>query len=115
MKYVANKDMRNLFKEFKAIYTAADKKSALAQLDKETEKWKDLYPHTMKRWYEKQNDISLIFKFSKDARITFYATNAIESLNSMLRRLNRQRSVFPSSQALLKALYLVTFEATKNG
>jgi|GEM_PF-6193870 len=53
MKYVANKDMRNLFKEFKAIYTAADKKSALAQLDKETEKWKDLYPHTMKRWYEK--------------------------------------------------------------
>ena len=40
-------------------------------------------------------------------------TNAIESLNSTYRKLNRQRSVFPSYQALLKALYLATFEATK--
>ena len=40
-------------------------------------------------------------------------TNAIESLNSTYRKLNRQRSVFPSDQALLKALYLATFEATK--
>lgn len=47
---------------------------------------------------------SLKFKFSKDARTTFYTTNAIESLNSTLRRLNRQRSVFPSSQALLEEL-----------
>ena len=69
----------------------------------------------MKRWHENWNAISPIFKFSKDARTTFYTTNAIESLNSTLRRLNRQRSVFPSSQALLKALYLTTFEATKNG
>ena len=42
-----------------------------------------------------------------------YTTNAIESLNSTYRKLNRQRSVFPSDKALLKALYLSTFEATK--
>ena len=42
-----------------------------------------------------------------------YTTNAIESLNSTYRKLNRQRSVFPSDTALLKALYLSTFEATK--
>ena len=57
--------------------------------------------------------ISPIFKFSKDVRTTFYTTNVIESLNASYRRLNRQRSVFTSSQALLKALYLATFEATK--
>ena len=113
MKYVANKDMRNLSKDLKAIYTAADEKSALAQLDRVTEKWKGLYPYAMKRWHENWDAISPIFKFSKEARTTFYTTNAIESLNSTLRRLNRQRSVFPSSQALLKALYLATFEATK--
>ena len=39
--------------------------------------------------------------------------NAIESLNSTYRRLNSQRSVFPSDSALLKALYLSTFEAPK--
>lgn len=43
----------------------------------------------------------------------YSTTNAIESLNSTYRKLNRQRSVFPGSTALLKALYLATFEATK--
>lgn len=42
-----------------------------------------------------------------------YTTNDIESLNSTYSKLNRQRSVFPSDKALLKALYLSTFEATK--
>lgn len=44
-----------------------------------------------------------------------YTTNIIESLDSALHRLNCQRSVFPSDTSLLKAVYLVTFEATKNG
>ena len=48
-----------------------------------------------------------------DVRTAFYTTNAIESLNSCYRRLNKQRSVFPSSQALMKALYLSTFEIAK--
>lgn len=57
--------------------------------------------------------ISPIFKFSTTVRTVIYTTNAIESLNSTYRKLNRQRSVFPSDTALLKALYLATFEATK--
>lgn len=57
--------------------------------------------------------ITPIFKFSPDVRKVIYTTNAIESLNSTYRKLNRQRSVFPSDTALLKAMYLATFEATK--
>ena len=53
------------------------------------------------------------FQFSATVRKVIYTTNAIESLNSTYRKLNRQRSVFPSDTALLKALYLATFEATK--
>ena len=56
---------------------------------------------------------SLIFKFSTTVRTVIYTTNTIESLNSTYRKLNRQRSVFPSDTALLKALYLDTFEAAK--
>ena len=67
----------------------------------------------MKRWIENWDVVVPIFKFSKDVRKIIYTTNAIESLNSSYRKLNRQRSVFPSDQALLKALYLATFEATK--
>ena len=67
----------------------------------------------MKRWYDNWDAITPIFKFSQDVGKVIYTTNAIESLNSTSRKLNRQRSVFPSDTALLKALYLATFEATK--
>ena len=67
----------------------------------------------MKRLYDNWDVVTPIFKFSKDVRKIIYTTNAIESLNSSYRKLNLQRSVFQSDQALLKALYLATFEATK--
>lgn len=69
----------------------------------------------MKSWYKNWDVISPIFKFSSDVRKVIYTTNAIESLNSGYRRLNKQRSVFPSDTALLKALYLATHEIAKNG
>ncbi len=113
LKYVANKDMKAFAKDLKTIYTAPDEATALERVETVTEKWSDQYPHAMNRWAENWDAISPIFKFSKDVRTAFYTTNAIESLNSSFRRLNRQRSVFPSSQALLKALYLSTFEISK--
>ena len=82
-------------------------------LDRVTEKWTAKYTNSMKRWYDNWDAITPIFKFSPDVRKVIYMTNAIESLNSTYRKLNRQRSVFPSDTALLKALYLATFEATK--
>lgn len=115
LKYVANKDMKVFAKDLKTIYTSPDEKNALKQLKLVTEKWEPLYPYAMNRWKENWDAVSPIFKFSKDVRTAFYTTNAIESLNASYRRINRQRIVFTSSQALLKALYLATFEATKNG
>ena len=88
-------------------------KKALAALERVTEKWAPKYPNSMKRWKDNWDAVSPIFKFSATVRKVIYTTNAIESLNSTYRKLNRQRSVFPSDTALLKALYLATFEATK--
>ena len=85
----------------------------MAALDRLTEKWTPKYPNSMKRWKDNWDAVSPIFKFSTTVRKVIYTTNAIESLNSTYRKLNRQRSVFPSDTALLKALYLATFEATK--
>ena len=115
LKYVANKDMKAFAKDLKTIYTAADEEAARKQLESVTEKWSAQYPSAMNRWHENWDAISPIFKFSKEVRTAFYTTNAIESLNSCYRRLNKQRSVFPSSQALMKALYLGTFEIAKSG
>ena len=94
------KIIRQLLEEYK-IGSAKDIHEALQ------------YPNAMKRWYDNWDAISPIFKFSASVRKVIYTTNAIESLNSTYRKLNRQRSVFPSDTALLKALYLATFEATK--
>ena len=113
LKYVATKDRKEFAKDLKSIYTAADETTALQMLEKVTKKWAVQYSYAMKRWRENWDVIAPIFKFSKEVRTAFYTTNAIESLNSSYRKLNRQRSVFPSSQSLLKALYLATFEATK--
>ena len=113
LKYVANKDMKTFAKDLKTIYTAANEESARKQLEAVTRKWSGQYPSAMNRWNDNWDAISPIFKFSKEVRTAFYTTNTIESLNSCYRRLNKQRSVFPSSQALMKALYLGTFEIAK--
>lgn len=68
-------------------------------LDHVNEKWTPKYPNSKKHWYENWDAVSPIFKFSPTVRKVIYT--------------NRQRSVFPSDTALLKALYLATFEATK--
>ena len=113
LKYVADKDKKEFASDLKTIYTAPDEKTGLKQLETVTKKWEVHYPNAMKRWSDNWDVITPIFKFSSEVRKVIYTTNSIESLNSSYRRLNRQRSVFPSSQALLKALYLATFEATK--
>lgn len=104
LKYVPDKDRKAFATDLKTIYQAPDEKKALVALDRVTEKWTHKYPNSMKRWKDNWDAISLIFKFSSDVRKVIYTTNAIESLNSTYRRLNQQRSVFPSDTALLKTL-----------
>lgn len=113
LKYVADKDRKPFAADLKTIYSAATEQKALNAREKVAQKWSDKYPNAMKSWEKNWDAISPIFKFSADVRKVIYTTNAIESLNSTYRKLNRQRSVFPSDSALLKALYLATFEATK--
>ena len=99
--------------DLKRIYNAPTEQRDREVLDSVTAKWQEKYPRSMKRWYDNRDAITPIFKFSADVRTIIYTTNTIESLNSTYRKLNRQRSVFPGGKALLKALYLSTFEATK--
>ena len=113
LKYVSDKDRKEFAADLKTIYGAPSEARGRELLDDVNEKWQEKYPRAMKRWYDNWDSICPIFKFSSSVRTVIYTTNAIESLNSTYRRLNRQRSVFPSDQALLKALYLSTFEATK--
>jgi len=113
LKYVADKDKKKFAADLKTIYQAPNEQVGYERMLEVTETWKSHYPNAMKSWEINWDVISPIFKFSSEVRKVIYTTNAIESLNSTYRRLNRQRSVFPNDITLLKALYLSTFEATK--
>ena len=113
LRYVADKDKKAFAKDLKTIYHAPDEEQGYARMQAVTQVWEKKYPGCMRRWADNWDVISPMFKFSAVVRKVIYTTNAIESLNSGYRRLNRARSVFPSGTALLKALYLTTFELTK--
>ncbi len=113
LKYVPDKDRKAFATDLKSIYQAPTEEQGRANMEAVTEKWQGKYPNAMKSWSSNWDAICPIFKFSAEVRKVIYTTNAIESLNSTYRRLNAQRSVFPSPTALMKALYLATFEASK--
>ena len=113
LKYVAYKDMKPFANDLKGIYLAPDEKTGYEELEKVRKKWEKIYPNVMKSCELNCDALSPIFKFSREVRKVIYTTNAIESLNSTYKKLNSQRSVFPSDKALLKSLYLASSEATK--
>ena len=105
--------MKSFASDLKTMYNAVSEDERQKARQRVVEKWSAKYSASMKRWIKNWDVVAPIFKFSQDVRKIIYTTNAIESLNSRYRKLKRQRSVFPSEQALRKALYLATFEATK--
>lgn len=113
LKYVTDKDKKSFANDLKTIYHAPDEQTALRRLDEVRATWDARYPGCMNRWRDNWDCISPMFKFSQTARKVMYTTNAIESLNSGFRRLNRGRTVFPNAMGLTKALYLATWELTK--
>ena len=100
LKYVSDKAKKAFVKDLKTIYNAPDEKKGLEARDKVSAKWGEKYPSAMKIWEKNRDAITPIFKFSSEVRSVIYITNVIESLSYKYRKLNRQRSVFPSSQAL---------------
>ena len=113
LKYVSYKDMKNFASDLKTIYLAPNEQQGYDNLQRVKERWDEKYPNAMKSWEQNWDILTPIFKFSADVRKVIYTTNAIESLNSTYKKLNRQRTVFPSDKALLKSLYLSTLQATK--
>lgn len=105
-RFVATKDYKELCADLKTIYHAPTEEQAKNNLDIVADKWEAKYPKIMDTWYREWDAIVPIFKFSAKVRTVIYTTNAVESVNSRLRRMNKKRSVFPSKIALEKAIYL---------
>ena len=111
--HVSDKYKKTFANDLKTIYHAPDEPSGHANMLEVKIKWDKVYPNAMKRWADCWDVICPIFKFSMTVRRALYTTNAIESLNSQYRRINASRPVFPSEEALKKALFLATRNITK--
>ena len=113
LKYVSDKDKKEMSKDLKTIYHAPAESQGHENMLEISEKWSKKYPHAMKSWDTNWDVLSPLFKFSEEVRKVIYTTNAIESLNSTYKRINRNRNVFLTDMSLLKVLYLSTLKAEK--
>ena len=113
LKYVPYTDKKELANDLKTVYQASTEEIAYTNLLELDEKWKSRYPGAIQSWIDNWEVLSVFFKFSAEIRKIMYTTNAIESLNSTYKRINRNRNVFPTDMSLLKVLYLSTLKAEK--
>ena len=112
--FVSYKDRKAVAAALKDIYRAMDAAAAEAALDAfETSEWGLKYPAIGMAWRRVWNEVIPFFAFPKDVRRLIYTTNAIEALNSKLRRAIRARGHFPTDEAAMKLLFLVLNRSEK--
>jgi len=112
-KYVSYKDLKEVCRDLKQIYSAVNEEEALEALDDFGKKWNGKYPMIQRSWETHWNDLSEFFKYPEEIRRVIYTTNAIESLNASLRKVTKNRAAFPDDEAIIKIMYLAISKAAK--
>lgn len=112
-RFVSYKDIKALMADLKRVYAAIDEQTALSELDSFAEKWDGKYPKISQSWRANWANLSTYFKYPKEVRTLIYTTNAIEGFNRQLRKVTKNKGVFPTDDSLLKMLYLAMMDITK--
>ena len=112
-KFVSYKDIKALMADLKKVYAAIDEPTALAELENFDEKWGNKYPKIAISWRDNWANLSTYFKYPQEVRTLIYTTNAIEGFNRQLRKVTKNKGVFPTDDSLLKMLYLAMMDITK--
>ena len=113
MKYVPWKDYKPVTADLKRIYQSATEDEALMALTEFSERWDGKYPQISRSWRSHWENINTLFKYPADIRRAIYTTNAIESLNSVIRKVIKKRKLFPTDDSAKKVVYLAIQEASK--
>jgi len=106
LRFVPWKERKAVAEDLRAIYAAATQEEAEAALKRFADRWDEPYPSISVSWRKNWERIIPFFAHPKDIRKVIYTTNAIESLNSSLRKVTKNRGAFPNDEAVLKLLYL---------
>jgi putative transposase len=113
LKYTTTTDSKEVAADLKTIYQSATVLEAEQMLDAFEEKWGVKYPTIVKQWRLKWSDIIAMFEFPAAIRKAIYTTNAIESVNSVIRKFTRNRKQYPNGESAIKLVYLAIHEASR--
>jgi putative transposase len=112
--FVSYKDRKPIAAALKGIYRATDAQAAEAALSAfEAMPWGQKYPAIGQSWRRAWTEVIPFYAFPAEVRRILYTTNAIEALNSKLRRAVRARGHFPTDEAAMKLLFLVLNRSEK--
>ena len=112
-KFVDDKDIKQVIKDLKAIYTADDEAQGIQALEDFETKWNDKYPEIAKAWRNNWTELTAFFGYNWAVRKLIYTTNAIEGLHRMMRKTTKTKAAFVSEKALTKLLYLTLIRKQK--
>jgi transposase-like protein len=107
-RYASRRDWDELARDLKPVYTAPNAEMASVRFDEFADKWGPRYPAIINLWRQAWQEFIPFLDYDVEIRKIICSTNAIESLNARYRRAVRARGHFPTDQAALKCLYLVT-------
>jgi len=112
--FVSWKDRKEVATDLRKIYTAPTRESGMQALEEFGSKWDEMYPTIRRSWDNNWARLSVFFSYSKDIRKVIYTTNAIESVNSSIRKNLKSHKLFPDDRSALKVVYLSIMNASKN-
>jgi len=112
VKFVPWKDYKPVTTDLKRIYQSVTEEEALLALDQFSQRWDDRYPQISRSWRANWSNLNTLFNYPQDIRKAIYTTNAIESLNSVIRKVIKKRKLFPSDDSARKVVYLAIQEAS---
>ena len=113
VKYVPWKEYKAVTADLKLIYRSATEDEALQALDAFSERWDEKYPQISRSWRTHWHNLNTLFGYPEEIRKAIYTTNAIESLNSVIRKAIKKRKLFPTDKSAKKVVYLAIMDASK--
>ena len=112
LRYVSDQDSKAVARDLKKIYASATALEAERALEEFAQAWDAKYPTIGKMWRAKWTDIVTLFEYPPAIRRAIYTTNAIESINSVIRKFTRNRKIYPNEDSALKLVYMAIREAS---
>lgn len=113
LKYVTWKDYKAVTADLKQLYQSATEGEALLALDRFCDRRDDKYPQISKSWRTHWEHLNTLFNYTQEIQKAIYTTNAIESLNTVIRKAIKKRKLFPTDDSAKKVIYLAIQAASK--